>query len=566
MKKFTIIFSLLLSFGMNAGASDTLKTANHNLEVAKQLEIFASVYRNIDMVYVDSLDPSQTIEASINGMLRSLDPYTEYYPPANAKELKSLMTGKYGGIGSVVSFNVRDNVTVINEPYLGMPAQEAGLRKGDHIIAIDGEDMRGKSTTYVSEHLRGDPGTTFMLTVKRPGEKKERKVKITRRAIQQPAIPYYGMLTGTVGYINLDQYTEDCSAHFRNALITLKRKGMTGLVIDLRNNTGGSLSESVNILNMFLPKDIKLVSTKGKVKRANMEYVTKDLPIDTVMPIVCLVSGTTASAAEITSGVLQDLDRGVVLGTKTYGKGLVQVPLPLPYNANMKVTTAHYYIPSGRCVQAINYKRDGRDVVADSLKREFKTRNGRTVKDGGGIMPDIVLKADTLPNIVYYMQTAALDSTNVMMDYIVDYVDNHKQIAPAKDFRISDEEYADYCQRAIDAGFKYDRISSTVLSELKKVAKMEGYYDRAKAELDALEKKLEHDLASELKFHSREIRMALERDIVTCYYYQEGAIEHMLEYDKQVKEAVNLLGDSERYSSMLCPKDTEQQPVASEKE
>jgi carboxyl-terminal processing protease len=558
MKK--IIFAFFLSFSLAASADtvDSLTRDDHNLEAAKQLELFAAVYRNLDMVYVDSLDPKQTIEAGIKGMLRSLDPYTEYYPPADAKELKSMITGKYGGIGSVVSFNVRDNVTIISEPYAGMPAQEAGLKKGDQIIAIDGEDMKGKTTSYVSDHLRGDAGTSFMLTIQRPGEKKPRKIKITRRAIQLPAIPYYGMLTDSVGYIKLDQYTEDCSAHFRNALVMLKRSGMKNLVIDLRNNTGGSLSESVSILNMFLPKDVKLVSTKGKLERANTEYVTRQMPVDTIMPIVCLVNNGTVSAAEITSGVLQDLDRGVVIGTKTFGKGLVQVPLSLPYNANVKVTSSHYYIPSGRCIQAINYKRDGKEEVADSLKREFKTRNGRIVRDGGGITPDIVLKNDTLPNIVYYMQTPALDSTNVMTDYIAEYQRTHKQIAPAKSFRLTDEEYADYCQRAIDAKFKYDRISSSFLSELKKVAKIEGYYDRAKAEFDALEKKLEHDLAAEMNFHSKEIRMALEHDIVTCYHYQAGGIEYSLQHDNQVKEAIELLNDRKRYDSILLPQSKEE--------
>ena len=537
MKKFTIIFSLLLSFGMNAGASDTLKNANHNLEVAKQLEIFASVYRNIDMVYVDSLDPSQTIEASINGMLRSLDPYTEYYPPANAKDLKSLMTGKYGGIGSVVSFNVRDNVTVINEPYLGMPAQEAGLRKGDHIIAIDGEDMRGKSTTYVSEHLRGDPGTTFMLTVKRPGEKKERKVKITRRAIQQPAIPYYGMLTGTVGYINLDQYTEDCSAHFRNALITLKRKGMTGLVIDLRNNTGGSLSESVNILNMFLPKDIKLVSTKGKVKRANMEYVTKDLPIDTVMPIVCLVSGTTASAAEITSGVLQDLDRGVVLGTKTYGKGLVQVPLPLPYNANMKVTTAHYYIPSGRCVQAIDYSNRNEDGsvghIPDSLTKEFRTVSGRIVRDGGGITPDVEIDVPSYSRLVY-----SLVLSGVIDQYTIDFARRHKSIPAVDDFHFSDEDFEDFIRFAKTQDFDYRSSAKTYYDKMKEELEEDGLAEAMADELKALEKALEMDKERFIRLKKDEIIPFIEEEIATRYWYQEAGVKIRLRYDEQLKKAL----------------------------
>ena len=548
---------------------------DHNLEVAKQLEIFCDIYRDLDMMYVDSLDAKEVVGTGIKAMLRSLDPYTEYYPQADIKELKQMITGKYGGIGSVVSYNLREDATVINEPYYGMPAHEAGLRKGDIILSIDGEEMKGKSTTYVSEHLRGEAGTSFILKVLRPSAgkaqepatKKGRKdgketkgkvmsFKLTRRAIQMPAMPYYGMLTDSIGYINLTQFTEDCSKDVRHALIDLKRKGMKRLVFDLRNNGGGSLSEAVNILNMFLPKDMTIVKTKGKLVRANHEYKTTALPIDTLMPIVTLVNGNTASASEIMAGTLQDLDRGVVMGTKTFGKGLVQVPMDLPYNGNLKLTTAHYYIPSGRCIQAINYKHangGSREAVADSLKREFKTLHGRTVKDGGGIMPDVTVTPDSIPNIVMYLAASGLDSTNVMMDYVVDYVARHPQIAPARDFQLSDADYADFCRRAVDAGFKYDRESGKFLKDLEKVARFEGYYDRAKAEFDALEAKLKHDLAAELDFHRDIIKETITNDIVSCYYYQAGAIENSFQYDKQIKEAVSLISDASRYASLLEP-------------
>lgn len=546
---------------------------DHNLEVAKQLEIFCSIYRDLDMMYVDSLNAKEVVETGIRAMLHSLDPYTEYYPQTDVKELKQMITGKYGGIGSVVSYSLKDSATVINEPYWGMPAQEMGLRKGDIILSIDGEDMRGKSTTYVSEHLRGEAGTSFMLKIKRKtaipaasqSAKKSKKkgeepgvmtVKITRRAIQTPCLPYYGMLTDSIGYISFSQFTDECSKDVRHAVIDLKRQGMKQMVFDLRGNGGGSLSEAVEILNMFLPKDLTLVKTKGKLERANRDYKTQSLPIDTLMPIVTLVNSNTASAAEIMSGTLQDLDRGVVLGTRTYGKGLVQVPLELPYNGNLKLTTAHYYIPSGRCIQAINYKHSNggsREAVADSLKREFKTLHGRTVKDGGGIMPDIKVEPDSLPNIVYYLSTSGLDSTNVMMEYIVDYVQKHPTIAPARNFSITDADYAEFCQRAISAGFKYDRESEKFLEDLIKVAKFEGYYDRSKAEFDALEKKLQHDLKTELEYHKDIIKQTISNDIVSCYYYQSGAIEHSLRYDKQVKEAVTLLKDHDRYAKTLMP-------------
>lgn len=585
MKHFTTLFSFLMMFGVQMPAS--AQNNDHNFEVAKQLEIFCDIYRDLDMMYVDSLNAKEVVETGIRAILRSLDPYTEYYPQTDVKELKQMITGKYGGIGSVISYSLKDSASVINEPYWGMPAQEVGLKKGDVILSIDGEDMRGKLTPYVSERLRGEAGSSFMLKVLRKDEKikklKDEKIKksnsskkakkgskedvypdgevltfkMTRRAIQMPCLPYYGMVTDSIGYISFNQFTDECSKDVRHAVIDLKRQGMQSLVFDLRNNGGGSLSEAVNILNMFLPKDITLVKTKGKLERANRDYKTTALPIDTLMPIVVLVNGNTASASEIMSGSLQDLDRGVVMGTKTYGKGLVQVPLELPYNGNLKLTTAHYYIPSGRCIQAINYKHSNggsKELVADSLKREFTTLHGRKVHDGGGIMPDIKVEPDSLSNIVYYLSNSGLDSTNVMMEYVADYVRKHKDIAPARTFLISDDDYAEFKERAIKAGFKYDRESERFLQDLIKVAKFEGYYDRSKAEFDALEKKLQHDLCVELDYHSDAIKRTISNDIITCYYYQQGAIEHSLKYDKQLNEAIGLLRDKERYEKTLSGK------------
>lgn len=545
------LLCLLILFTLNVSGQES---KNHNLEVAKQIELFSTIYRYLDMMYVDTLNAKEVIEAGINGMLQSLDPYTEYYPPTDRKELKSMITGKYGGIGAIVSYRVKDGYSVISEPYLGMPADEAGLKKGDAILAIDGEDMKDKKLNYVTEHLRGDAGSSFMLKYLRPGQKKPQTVKITRRQIQTPAIPFYGMANDSIGYINLNQFTEDCSKGMRNAIIDLKRKGMKSLILDLRGNTGGSLSEAVEILNLFVPKDIDLVKTQGKIKQANHVYKTTKLPIDTIMPIVTLVGSITASASEITCGTLQDLDRGVVMGTKTFGKGLVQTPFDLPYNANVKITTGHYYIPSGRCVQAVKFKRGGNEVVADSLKREFKTLHGRTVKDGGGIMPDIEVKPDTIPNIVYYLNSGA-DSTSVMLDYVVDYVSKHDTIAPAKNFIISDEDYEEFKKRAIEAGFQYDRESSKLLKKLREVAEFEGYYNRAKTEFDALEKKLAHDLCIELDYHRNAVKEAITADIVTCYYYQAGGIENSLQFDKLFNEAIKLLADKKRYHYILQNKE-----------
>ena len=547
MRKITLAIVMMLTTLLSAQ-----NTVNHNLEVAKQMEIFSTLYRYLDLMYVDTLNAEQVVGEGIKGMLNSLDPYTEYYPAADRKELKSMITGKYGGIGAIITYRSKDKRSVISEPYFGMPAYEAGLRMGDIILAIDGEDMTNKQLSYVTEHLRGNAGTSFLLKYQRPGLKEPATAKITRRQIQMPAIPYYGMANDSVGFISFSQFTEDCAKLFRNAVIDLKRQGMSSLIIDLRANTGGSLSEAVDILNLFLPKDMTLVRTRGKLPQSGREYTTSKLPIDTVMPIVALVGNMTASASEIMSGTLQDLDRGVIMGTKTYGKGLVQTPIALPYNGNLKLTTAHYYIPSGRCVQAIKYKRGNNEVVADSLKREFKTKNGRTVKDGGGIMPDIVITPDTIPNVVYYFNSA-LDSTSVLMDYVVDYVASHKTIAPARDFEISDEDYEDFKKKAIESGFQYDRESIKLLKQLKKVAEFEGYYNRAKAEFDALEKKLAHDLSVELDHHKQEVKQAISSDIVACYYYQTGVIENSLRSDKLVQEALSLLADKSRYHKLLYP-------------
>lgn len=544
---------LAAAISCHAALPDTTRidsTSRHNLDVAQQLEIFSTLYRDLDMAYVDTLDAKETVGTAIAAMLGSLDPYTEYYPQADVKDLKQMITGKYGGIGSVVSFNLKDNLTVINEPYQGMPADEAGLKKGDQILDIDGENMRGKSTSYVSEHLRGEAGTSFWLTVQRPGEKKMRRVRVTRRAIQLPSLPYYGMLPDSVGYLALSQFTDKCSAEVRHAVIDLKRQGMRSLLLDLRNNGGGSLQEAVTILNLFLPKGLTLVTTRGKLAKARAEYKTEALPLDTVMPIAVLVNGETASASEITCGTLQDLDRGIVVGTKTFGKGLVQTPVSLPYSTNAKLTTAHYYIPSGRCIQAIKYKRGGREAVADTLSA-FLTAHGRQVRGGGGITPDIVVKQDSMPNIVYYLSTSGLDSTNVMMEYVVDYVRQHPTIAPPSQFALTEADWQALKARIVAADFKYDRVSERGLKELVKVAKFEGYYDRAKKEFEALEQKLSHDLPAELDYHRREICEAVEQDIISCYYYQKGTAEYYLRFDKQIAEARRLLASPDRYRKAL---------------
>ena len=554
MKKYIIALFMLLGMALSASAQ---KNMDHHFEVGKHLDIFNQVYKNLELLYVDTLSPKETIGTGINAMLRSLDPYTEYYAQDETKNLRMMLTGKYAGIGALIRKHQKLDRVVIDEPYANMPAAEAGLKKGDVIISIDDTLMNDKTVGYVSDHLRGEPGTSFLLKVMRPSTGKLMSFKITRRNIKLPELPYYGIREGDVGYINLNSFTEGCAKDMRLALIDLKKQGATSLILDLRGNGGGSEQEAVDILNLWLPKGITVVENRGKVRQANKEYKTRVEPLDTVMPLVVLVNGETASASEITSGAIQDLDRGIVLGTRTYGKGLVQIPIDLPYNTNMKVTTSKYYIPSGRCIQAINYKKGSggyREHIPDSLTKVFYTRNGREVRDGGGIMPDVEMKNDTIPNIAFYLSASGQDSTEVMFDYVVDYISKHPTIAPAAEFHLSDADWQTFRELVIKSGFTYDPVSKKQLAELVKTAKFEGYYDDAKTAFDELEKKLNHDVAFALDRHEQVIRQIVEQEIIAAYYYQSGAIEAGLGYDKQLKEAIRLLKSPEEYKKLLAPK------------
>ena len=528
---------------------------DHDFKTAKNMDIFNSIYKNLDLMYVDTLDAEEVVGNGIKAMLGSLDPYTTYYPEEKVNELKNMLTGKYAGVGAVVRYNFQLQRVCISEPYENMPAAEVGLKKGDIILSIDNEDMTNKDVAYVSDHLRGDPGTSFIIKVKRPSTGKTLKMKITRRTIQMPFLPYYGMLEGGFGYINFNSFTDNCAKDVRRAFIDLKKQGAKGLVFDLRNNGGGSVSEAVSIINMFLPKGKTVLKMQGKLQRSNKEYKTSVEPVDSVMPMVVLVNGNSASASEIMSGSLQDYDRAIILGTRTYGKGLVQTTMDLPYNGQMKLTTAKYYIPSGRCVQALNYKHaKGGYVehVPDSLTKVFYTANGREVRDGGGVKPDVEVKPDSLPNIAFYL-AGARDSNEVMLNYEVDYIAKHPTIAPAKDFALTDADYDEFKARVLKADFKYDRETEKYLKDLEKLAKFEGYYDDAKPEFEALKKKLSHNVAKDLDYNKEYIKQLLENEIVAAYYFQAGAIQNSLRYDKQIKEAVKLLNSPEEYGKILRP-------------
>lgn len=538
------------------GISVHAQNKDHNLDVAKNLEVFNSIYKHLDLLYVDTLNAKEVVGNAINGMLRSLDPYTVYYSEDKTNELRTMLTGKYAGIGSIIRWNSQISNSVIEEPYEGMPAAEAGLRKGDVILSIDGESMKGKDNAYVSDHLRGDAGTTFELKIRRPSTGKEMRFKITRRSIQMPAVPYYGVQQGGIGYIKLNEFTENSAKIVRNAFIDMRHQQIKGLILDLRNNVGGSELEAANLVNLFVPKGVTVVSNRGKLKRANHDYKTTSEPIDTVIPIVVMVNGNSASAAEIVTGALQDMDRAVVLGTKTYGKGLVQMPIDLPYNSEMKVTTSRYYIPSGRCIQARKYRHnDGgsSEVIADSTKRKFYTLNGREVLDAGGITPDVVVEGDSLPNIAYYL-AAARDSNEVLLNYEVDYIAKHPTVAQPADFELSDEDYAEFKKHVLDSGFTYDRTSEKFLKDLEQLTRFEGYYDDAKPEFEALKKKLSHNVAKDLEYNKQAIKNIINNDLMAAYYFQRGATQNSLRHDKQMDEAMKLIADGERYAKILNPK------------
>ena len=521
---------------------------DRNFQIAKNLDIFNSIVKELDMFYVDTIDPNKTIREGIDNMLYSLDPYTVYYPENDQDELEMMVKGSYGGIGSLIRYNPKSKYTVIAEPYEGMPAAESGLKAGDLLLEIDGKDLKGNSD--VSTLLRGQVGTSFKLKVQRPGVKEPLEFNIVRRSIQMPTIPYYGVMDGQVGYINLSSFSGNPSKDFKKAFLDLKKQGITSLVIDLRNNGGGLLDQAVEIVNMFVPRGKTIVTTKGKIKQASNTYKTLREPLDTDIPIAVLVNSGTASSSEILSGSLQDLDRAVIVGNRTYGKGLVQVPRSLPYGGNLKITTSKYYIPSGRCVQAIDYAHRNEDGsvarIPDSLTTVFHTAAGREVRDGGGVSPDIEVKQERLPNILFY-----LVRDNLIFDYATDYCLKHPAIASAKEFELTDADYEEFKNKVKGADFKYDQQSEKILNTLKEAADFEGYMNDASDEFKALENKLKHNLDRDLDYFSKDIKKMIAEEIIKRYYYQEGAIIQQLKDDKDLDEAVKVLTNPERYQQIL---------------
>ncbi len=537
MKKRTLIglIGIIGLIGPIAHAQNT----DRGFEIAKNLEIFSSVYKSLNLNYVDDVDPGKTIKVAIDAMLGSLDPYTNYFPESDIEDVKLQLLGEYGGVGALIM--QRGDSIMISEPYKGLPADEAGLKAGDRIMEVNGESTQGKSTADVSGAMRGQAGTQVTLRLEREGKVFERT--LTRRAIKLPNVPYYGYVgDGNYGYIKLDEFTTDAAKNVREAFVKLKKDkpGMKGVILDLRGNGGGLMNEAVDIVNIWVPRGTLVVETKGKVASKNLKSMTRFQPEDTEIPLAVIIDGSSASASEIVSGSLQDLDRAVVVGQRSYGKGLVQNILPMPYNSQMKVTVSKYYIPSGRCIQAIDYSHrdeNGRAVkVPDSLKTAFQTKSGRTVYDGFGIEPDVEVEPEYMSNL-----GIALTQKLLVFDYATRYYRTHETLPPASEFEITDEIYDDFCRFLKEKKLSYSTVTERVIGELREVAKQEKYSEAVEQQLKEMEERMKAEKEGDLVKHREEVCEMLKGELLNRYYYDEGRIQGALRDDKVVKRAIEEL-------------------------
>ena len=543
-KKIIIAISISISAFLSYGFADNY------FELSKNLDIFSTLLKELNTYYVDETKPGELMKTGIDAMLQSLDPYTNYIPESAIEDYRFMTTGQYGGIGALIHKD--SNQIIVSEPYEGFPAFKAGLKAGDVILMVDEYKVEGKNSSDISKLLRGQSGSSLSVTIKRPNVQEPMIKEIVRENIKINDVPYFKMLDSEVGYIKLSSFTETASKEFIAAFDELKAQGMKELVFDLRGNGGGLLIEAVDIVNIFIPKGKKVVETRGKLQKWDATYVTRKEPLDIKIPIAVLVDGGSASASEIVSGTLQDYDRAVIVGRQTFGKGLVQQTRPLSYNAQLKVTVAKYYIPSGRCIQRIDYStKDERGkalTVPDSLISSFKTvLNKRPVSDGKGIKPDLFTEEETMSII-----TATLMRSYNIFNYATSYYLSHPTIAPAKEFQLSDKEYDEFIEYLGDKKYNYSTQSEEILKKLKEVAEDEKYFGGAEGEYAALLEKLTPNKNSDLIKFKSEIKMILENEIISRYYYQDGRIEQSLNSDPDVKEALQLLKNKKQYNEILA--------------
>ncbi|MFW6259557.1 MAG: S41 family peptidase [Tangfeifania sp.] len=521
-----------------------------NFEIAKNLEIYYSLFRELNMFYVDEVNPNELVKTSIDKMLNSLDPYTNYISEDQIEDFRFMTTGEYAGIGALISR--QNGKIIIAEPYEGFPAQKFGLKAGDILLEVEGKSTENMDTEDVSNLLKGPANKPVLLKLDRMGEKKFLEIEVVREKISIDAVPYYGMLDDNTGYIRLSSFTANCSDEVKNAFLELKENNPQALVLDLRNNGGGLLQEAVKIVNMFVPKGEEIVSTRGKVKQWDKTYKATSDPIDTTIRIAVLTNSNSASASEIVAGAMQDLDRGIVVGNRTFGKGLVQTTRDLDYNTKLKVTTAKYYTPSGRCIQTLDYSHRNEDgsvgEVPDSLITEFTTKKGRKVYDGGGVIPDIVIDPDQLSNL-----SIALITNYMVFDFATKFANENESIASPEEFYINDATYNQFAGFVKEKEFDYESESEHVLEDLIEAAKEEKYYGLAEEDFEALKTKLEPKLDKDLSEFNEEVKSLLEDEIVSRFYYQKGAIRASIGEDKVINKAMEELGSSMAYSEYFEP-------------
>jgi carboxyl-terminal processing protease len=541
-----VLMSVFLVF---APTSSLKAQTSPDFEISKNMEILSSLYKELNTNYVDGVNPSDLMKTGIDAMLDKLDPYTVFIPESEIEDFRFMTTGEYGGIGSLI--HKQGDYVIISEPYENSPAQKAGLKAGDKILKINDKNASGKSVEDVSAVLKGQPGTSFKLLIERASESEPITIEVVREKITIDPVPYYGMLEGGIGYIKLNSFTQTASAEVKKALLDLKAKNaLDGLVLDLRDNGGGLLNEAVNIVNLFVKKNEQVVSTKGKQRDKNRSYQTSNEPVDVNLPLIVLVNGNSASASEIVAGALQDLDRAVIVGSRTYGKGLVQNVFPLSYNTQVKITVAKYYIPSGRCIQEIDYAHKNsagsNDNIPDSLITAYKTMHGRTVFDGKGITPDVATDSSRLSTISYNLLTKY-----ILFDYATQYAATHAAIEPASKFKLSDSDYNDFVAFTEKKGFEFKTVAEKELETVKKAAIYEKSWDDVKSLYDTMLQAIELHKKKDLIENKPEISVILQEEIVSRYYYQKGRIESTLSDDTGLKTALNVLNDATRYVSIL---------------